>query len=763
MALGRAYVSLSDVAIVPILATIWYILQRIGFPYIFISTIVGLIAYTYKHWDAFTSARIIQSLLFLVTRIFFREISYRGTHKIPETGAVVFVCAPHSNQFLDPLIVLQAVHREIGFLAAAKSMRRKYIGMMARALCAISVERAQDLAKGGKGKVWTSEKGKYIHGIGDTQFTNVLKPGYTIVVKGEALSVAQVKNDTELVTTGGTQLENDVDDKENGVKWAHAPKVDQAAVFENVWRHLGEKQSCVGIFPEGGSHDRSDMLPFKAGVTIMALGAEAKYPNLGVKIVPVGLNYFSGHRFRSRAYVDIGDPITIPKELVDAYKEGGQAKRDACTKLLEIIQQRLKTVTVTAPNHEVLQLIWAIRRLYKPDGMRLTTEQKLELTRRFEKMYEKLEDDKRIETLKQQVERYNSMLNAFGLRDHQVRRSTITVYNALPLFCWRLFLLLAYSIFALPGAILNAPIILTARFIAHKKAKEAKAASTVKLTGRDVLATWKVLVSLSLIPIVFIIYPLLAAMVGHCTGYGALRVWSYFALLQPFIMYGSVRFAEVGREIARSLIPLFYAIVSKGGIRELYEERRRLSQRIRDLAEEMGPSLFGSADEWARRRLIKPSEFNDVSYKTETGMRRNWSGLDFGETDSLRRGTDSEDDEERRKKFTFTSSPSTSSYSSSSSTPISSTGNGTSNSSAPSGVLPPPHPATPRNESASASQQNKNANINDKANGNADANSNSTDSHRNDNDSASSNDEARLFAQYQQQNEVRRQEGTVST
>ena len=58
---------------------------------------------------------------------------------------------------------------------------------MARALSAISVERAQDLAKPGKGRVWTSENGKYVHGIGDTQFTKVLQPGYTIVIKGEAL------------------------------------------------------------------------------------------------------------------------------------------------------------------------------------------------------------------------------------------------------------------------------------------------------------------------------------------------------------------------------------------------------------------------------------------------------------------------------------------------------------------------------------------------------------------------------------------------
>jgi glycerol-3-phosphate O-acyltransferase/dihydroxyacetone phosphate acyltransferase len=53
----------------------------------------------------------------------------------------------------------------------------------------------------------------------------------------------------------------------------------------------------IGIFPEGGSHDRTELLPLKAGVTLMALGAVDKY-KVPVKIVPCGLNYFFGHKFR---------------------------------------------------------------------------------------------------------------------------------------------------------------------------------------------------------------------------------------------------------------------------------------------------------------------------------------------------------------------------------------------------------------------------------------------------------------------------------
>lgn len=66
-------------------------------------------------------------------------------------------------------------------------------------------------------------------------------------------------------------------------------------MFQSVTERLAEGK-CVGIFPEGGSHDRPEFLPFKAGAAIMALTAMDKHPGLDVKIVPVGLNYFHGDR-----------------------------------------------------------------------------------------------------------------------------------------------------------------------------------------------------------------------------------------------------------------------------------------------------------------------------------------------------------------------------------------------------------------------------------------------------------------------------------
>jgi glycerol-3-phosphate O-acyltransferase/dihydroxyacetone phosphate acyltransferase len=40
--------------------------------------------------------------------------------------------------------------------------------------------------------------------------------------------------------------------------------VDQSRVYNAVFQALKHGQ-CIGIFPEGGSHDRTDLLPLKVG------------------------------------------------------------------------------------------------------------------------------------------------------------------------------------------------------------------------------------------------------------------------------------------------------------------------------------------------------------------------------------------------------------------------------------------------------------------------------------------------------------------
>ena len=182
-------------------------------------------------------------------------------------------------------VVRAEAKRRICFLIAEKSMRRKFIGWFSRSVGAIPVARALDMAKLGTGRIYmsdiTTEDGRLrVYGVG-TKFTQEASQSGLIVLPtingqenagAEGAEVAEVISDEELVLKtefkGGLwekRLTYDGDDG-RGSTYKVAPKVDQAQVYDAVFRRLNEG-GCVGIFPEGGSHDRTELLPLKGTFT----------------------------------------------------------------------------------------------------------------------------------------------------------------------------------------------------------------------------------------------------------------------------------------------------------------------------------------------------------------------------------------------------------------------------------------------------------------------------------------------------------------
>ena len=126
-------------------------------------------------------------------------------------------------------------------------------------------------------------------------------------------------------------------------------------MYSSVYQKLKDG-GCIGIFPEGGSHDRTDLLPLKAGVSIMALGALSANPSLRLRIVPVGMSYFHPHKFRSRAVVEFGSPIEIPSDFVEGFEKGGDEKKKAIGGIMDLVVNGLKSVTIRAPDYETLMV-----------------------------------------------------------------------------------------------------------------------------------------------------------------------------------------------------------------------------------------------------------------------------------------------------------------------------------------------------------------------------------------------------------------------
>lgn len=323
-------------------------------------------------------------------------------------------------------------------------------------LCLVPVKRPQDLAESGHGRIHLLNPKTdplKIQGM-DTKFTSQLQPHDSIILPRNAgiLKIKQVLSDTELLISSPITDKKALEHltKSSGTAYKCLPHIDQDSVYERVYEELNNGR-CITIFPEGGSHDRAEMLPFKAGVTIMALGAMAKYPGLDVKIVPCGLNYFHAHRFRSRAVIEFGNPITIPADLVEQFKQGGQQKREACSNLLDTIFYALKSVTVNVPNDQTLMVIQAARRLYKPAHRRLHIAQVVDLNRRFVIGYNLYKDDPRVINLKQKVLAYNQLLKYHGLRDHQVPEINLRGWRTFFLLWYRVGVLVVWGLLSFPG------------------------------------------------------------------------------------------------------------------------------------------------------------------------------------------------------------------------------------------------------------------------------------------------------------------------
>jgi glycerol-3-phosphate O-acyltransferase / dihydroxyacetone phosphate acyltransferase len=98
---------------------------------------------------------------------------------------------------------------------------------------------------------------------------------------------------------------------------------------------------------------------------------------------------------------------------------------------------------------------------------------------------------------------------------------------------------------------------------AHVSA-EALAASVVKVAGRDVLATWKALISLVMTPALYMFYAIFATVVAFKAGAPPKwMIWtpSLVLLALPCLGYAALKFGEAGMDVLK-LVVLFTEVPS---------------------------------------------------------------------------------------------------------------------------------------------------------------------------------------------------------
>ncbi|EFC39745.1 predicted protein [Naegleria gruberi] len=308
---------------------------------------------------------------------------------------------------------------------------------------------------------------------------------------------------------------------------------------------------CIVIFPEGTSHNNSDILTIKTGFARAAFTCLEKCENLDkIYLVPVGLNYDSKNEFRSDVYVQFGKEIPIDRNDLQEYQ---QDSGKTLHRLADVVKDALRNVTVVAKEPDTILAAQVARSLVRNRSFPLTQEEYLLITQRFIDLFENEPEAKPVyETLKQ----FNAHIRLLNMKYYEISmkysfvRKIITLLFTLPI--------------CLPGSLYHGPIGLLCSHLGKKLAAGYK----------DQEAHYKLMIVISLLPIYYLItigiltylfsfyFALYCALLLAISGILAVRIRPVAVSLQIMKSLGKLlvinreEILKVQRQIRNDLAPL---------------------------------------------------------------------------------------------------------------------------------------------------------------------------------------------------------------
>jgi glycerol-3-phosphate O-acyltransferase/dihydroxyacetone phosphate acyltransferase len=115
---------------------------------------------------------------------------------------------------------------------------------------------------------------------------------------------------------------------------------------------------AITLFPEGKSHSEPALAEIKTGAARIALRAAKN--GAPPTLLPVGLTYEEKHRFRSRVYVSVGEPL----QTSDFMPQEGEDESAAIRQLTLGIERNLRAVTLNLEKWEDLPVVDMAEQLY---------------------------------------------------------------------------------------------------------------------------------------------------------------------------------------------------------------------------------------------------------------------------------------------------------------------------------------------------------------------------------------------------------------
>ena len=271
-------------------------------------------------------------------------------------------------------------------------------------------------------------------------------------------------------------------------------------VFEKCFEHL-ENKKTVMIFPEGISETVRRLRPIKTGISRISLVAEERNNfELGVVVIPIGINYSNPHHFKSDVFVNFGEPIDIIN-YKDRYLTN---KKQTVLELTEDIKTSLEKVTVNIENKNQEKIIQQIEILYrsrhretKTEGHKAPVDFYLSQDIVTAVSYFSKNKPEQLKKLEEKMTSYLTNLKRLGIRDTQIRNENLILKNPKTIF---------YFIFGFPfclyGYIFNFIPFKSAELLAKKIPVRADFVGSMKLG----LGMFIFLICYSVMTIVFGVY-----------------------------------------------------------------------------------------------------------------------------------------------------------------------------------------------------------------------------------------------------------------
>lgn len=289
-----------------------------------------------------------------------------------------------------------------------------------------------------------------------------------------------------------------------------------------VCRELLAQNRCIAIFPEGVSHDETQLKPIKTGAARIALGAlgvsSSRFQvsssekettdhcplttDISLKIMAVGLFYTSKTAFRSEVLIRYGEIIEVDPVELD---EDGEPPKEAVIDLTGKIENALRRATLNLESQAELDTVLKAEALFSSVYKNLLFKQTLTHSfQRLQNLAEKYKllgknDPEKMRALNEKITAYEHDLESSGITAESLSVLQHPTWYVFRYLIFRLFLIILLSPLAIIGAVIHSPAFVFSNFIGL----------LFKTHGADTAgSTYKILAAMVFMPLTWLIVAL---------------------------------------------------------------------------------------------------------------------------------------------------------------------------------------------------------------------------------------------------------------